>query len=116
MIPLILKSILFGFLITLPVGPIGILCLRKILQLGALFGFILGLSQLFAIFIFSIIITFGMNLVSDFIIKYEFCFRLISGLILIGFGVKIFFLKVLYPQTKLFLKRTLSPNFSLLYF
>ncbi|HEV3270475.1 MAG TPA: LysE family transporter [Candidatus Rhabdochlamydia sp.] len=93
MIPLILKSILLGFLITLPVGPIGILCLRKILQLGALFGFILGLSQLFAIFIFSIIITFGMSLVSGFIIKYEFWFRLMGGLMLIGFGVKIFFSK-----------------------
>jgi threonine/homoserine/homoserine lactone efflux protein len=91
MLLIALKSLFLGFLVTLPVGPIGILCLRKILQLGPLKGFILGLSQTVAIFIFCIITVFSLDLVSESIVKYQFWLRLIGGLALIGFGVKIFF-------------------------
>src|ERR1700719_2000142 len=91
MLLIVLKSLALGFLVTLPVGPVGILCLRKILQLGPLRGFFLGLSQTVAIFIFGIISVYSLNLISDSIIEYQFWFRLIGGLAVIGFGVKIFF-------------------------
>jgi threonine/homoserine/homoserine lactone efflux protein len=93
MILILLKSLLLGFLITLPLGPIGILCLRKIFQVGALYGFILGLGQALAIFIFAILATCSLGIISDFIIKYQFWFRLLGGFAMIGFGVKIFFSK-----------------------
>lgn len=93
MITIVLKSLLLGFLITLPLGPIGILCLHRILQLGALKGFILGLSQTLATFIFSIIVIFSLGAISDYIIKYQFWIRLIGGLALIVFGVTILFSK-----------------------
>ncbi len=86
-----LKSFVLGFLVTLPVGPVGILCLRKILQLGPLKGFILGLSQTAAIFIFGIIGVYSIDLISEYIIEYQFWFRLIGGFVLVGFGVKLFF-------------------------
>ena len=91
MLLIILKSLALGFLVTLPVGPVGILCLRKILQLGPLKGFILGLSQAVTIFIFGVISVYSLDLIADSIIEYQFWFRLIGGLALIGFGVKIFF-------------------------
>ncbi len=93
MLPIALKSLVLGFLVTLPLGPIGVLCLRKILQLGPLRGFILGLSQTVAIFIFGLISVFSLDLISESIIQYQFWFRLIGGVALIGFGVKIFFSK-----------------------
>jgi threonine/homoserine/homoserine lactone efflux protein len=86
-----LKSLLLGFLVTLPVGPIGILCLRKIFQLGALKGFILGLSQTVAIFIFGIISVYSLDLISEYIVEYQFWFRLIGSLALIVFGICLFF-------------------------
>jgi threonine/homoserine/homoserine lactone efflux protein len=88
-----LKSLALGFLVTLPLGPIGVLCLRKILQLGPLRGFFLGLSQTVAIFIFGLISVFSLDLISDSIVKYQFWLRLIGGLAVIGFGIKIFFFK-----------------------
>jgi threonine/homoserine/homoserine lactone efflux protein len=91
MLLIALKSFVLGFLVTLPVGPVGILCLRKILQLGPLKGFILGLSQTVAIFIFGIIGVYSIDLISEYIIEYQFWFRLIGGLALIGFGIKLFF-------------------------
>ena len=91
MLLIVLKSFVLGFLVTLPVGPVGILCLRKIFQLGPLRGFILGLSQSVAIFIFGIISVYSLDLISESIIEYQFWFRLIGGLAFIGFGVNIFF-------------------------
>ena len=88
---IVLKSFLLGFLVTLPLGPVGVFCLRKILQLGPLKGFFLGLSQALAICIFGIVSVFSLELISDSIIKYQFWLRLIGGIALIGFGVKIFF-------------------------
>jgi len=93
MILLILKSLLLGLFFTLPLGPIGVLCIRKILQFGRLYGFILGLSQVFVIFAYSIIAILSLDWLSDFIMKYQFWIRLIGGLVLVGFGIKIFFSK-----------------------
>lgn len=90
---LILKGFLLGFLFTLPLGPIGILCVRKIFQGGRLYGFILGLSQVFVILTYCIIAILSLVWFSDFIIKYQFWLELIGGLVLIGIGIKIFFSK-----------------------
>jgi threonine/homoserine/homoserine lactone efflux protein len=91
MILLILKSLALGFLFTLPLGPIGLLCSRKILQFGRLYGFILGLSQVLIILIYSIITILSLGWFSAFLLKYQFWIRLIGGLVLIGFGIKMFF-------------------------
>ncbi len=93
MIFLILKSLALGFLFTLPLGPIGLMCARKILQYGRLYGFILGLSQVLVVFIYSIITILSLDWFSDFLLKYQFWIRLIGGLVLIGFGVIMFFAK-----------------------
>lgn len=91
MLMIALKSFILGFLVTLPVGPIGVLCLRKIFELGPIRGFILGLSQALAIFTFAIISVFSLELISESIFKYQFWLRVIGGIALIGFGIKIFF-------------------------
>jgi threonine/homoserine/homoserine lactone efflux protein len=90
---IILKSMLLGFLITLPTGPIGVLCLRKILQLGPLRGFIFGLSQTLALCIFGVLAASSLRGISELLITYQFWLRLIGGLVLIVFGVIIFFSK-----------------------
>jgi threonine/homoserine/homoserine lactone efflux protein len=100
MILIILKSLFLGFLVTVPLGPIGILCVRKILQSGPLYGFILGSSQALVFFIFGIMTIFGLDFVSDFIIKYQFLFRLIGGCTIIGFGVIILFSKSAASKNK----------------
>ncbi len=93
MILIILKSLLLGLFFTLPLGPIGVLCIRKILQFGRSYGFILGLSQVFVILAYSIIAVLSLGRFSDFIVKYQIWIRLIGGLVLVGFGIKIFFSK-----------------------
>ena len=69
------------------------LCIRKILEYGRLYGFLLGLSQALVIFAYSIIAVLSIGWFADFIAKYQLWLRLISGLALLAFGVIIFFSK-----------------------
>jgi threonine/homoserine/homoserine lactone efflux protein len=41
---LFLEGILFGFLIAVPVGPIGLLCINRALSGGAAYGLVSGLG------------------------------------------------------------------------
>lgn len=90
---IILKSLFLGLFFTLPFGPIGVLCVRKILQFGRLYGFFVGFSQIFVICIYSIIAILSLDGFSGFITKYQFWLRLVGSFVLIGCGIKIFFSK-----------------------
>jgi threonine/homoserine/homoserine lactone efflux protein len=90
MISILLKSLFLGFAFTLPIGPIGVLCVRKIFQYGPIYGFILGLSQVFISFVYSIIAVLSIAWFSEFITKYEHLIQLIGGVVLIGAGIMIF--------------------------
>ena len=111
MILIVLKSSALGFFFTLPLGPIGLLCSRKILQFGRLYDFILGLSQVLVIFIYSIITILSLGWFSDFLIKYQFWIRLIGGLVLIGFGIKIFFASISAAHKKDISKKRFIADF-----
>ncbi|HEX4839292.1 MAG TPA: LysE family transporter [Rhabdochlamydiaceae bacterium] len=111
MLLIALKSFVLGFLVTLPVGPMGVLCLRKIFELGSLKGFMLGLSQALAIFIFAIISVFSLEQISESIFKYQFWLRVIGGLALIGFGIKIFFSEISTVTNKAAVKKGFIADF-----
>jgi len=44
-VPILLKGWLLGFAIAAPVGPIGVLCIRRTLADGRLIGFLSGLGS-----------------------------------------------------------------------
>lgn len=60
-----LKGIILGFSIAAPVGPIGILCIRKTLQFGRLSGLFSGLGAAMADSIYAIFAAFGLTFISD---------------------------------------------------
>ncbi len=60
-----LKRLILGFSIAAPVGPIGILCIRRTLQFGRLSGFFSGLGAAAADCIYGIIAAFGLTFVSN---------------------------------------------------
>ncbi|MDP1608876.1 MAG: hypothetical protein Q8L98_06145 [Chlamydiales bacterium] len=113
MIFIILKSLLLGAFFTLPLGPIGILCVRKIFQFGRLYGFILGLSQILVVLIYGMIAILSLDWFSDFIMKYQFWLRLMGGLLLIGFGIKIFFSKSSITKKHISNKKFMADFFSI---
>lgn len=89
----LIKGIILGFSIAAPVGPIGIICIRKTLQYGRLAGFFSGLGAATADTLFGVISAFGLTLVSNFLVAERLWLHLIGGLFLLGLGAKTFLAK-----------------------
>lgn len=85
---LLLRGIIIGFSIAAPVGPIGVLCIRRTLAEGRLSGFVSGLGAATADAIYGCIAGFGLTFISDLLIGQQSWIRLIGGLFLCYLGVK----------------------------
>jgi threonine/homoserine/homoserine lactone efflux protein len=82
-----LEGILVGILISIPVGPVGVLCIRRTLVQGTLFGFISGLGAATADALYGGIAAFGLTFIFDFLLEHQFFFQMIGGLLLFFMGV-----------------------------
>ncbi len=86
-----LKAILVGFCGSVPLGPIGVLCIQRTLAKGRASGLISGAGAAFADTIFSAIAILGLAVVQQLIKDNEASFLIGGGAILIFLGVNIFF-------------------------
>jgi threonine/homoserine/homoserine lactone efflux protein len=87
----ILKGILIGLSVSIPLGPIGILVIQKTLSSGKVRGFITGMGAAFADIVYAIIASLGISIVIDIITKHHIYFQIIGGLFLIYLSAKVFF-------------------------
>jgi threonine/homoserine/homoserine lactone efflux protein len=87
-ITILLRGIIIGFSIAAPVGPIGVLCIRRTLGDGRAIGFASGMGAATADALYGCVAAFGLTLVSNFLIGQKFWLSLIGGLFLIYLGVK----------------------------
>jgi threonine/homoserine/homoserine lactone efflux protein len=84
----LLKGIAVGIVIALPVGPVGVLCVRRTLFEGPSYGFVSGLGAATADTIFGVIAGFGLTIVRDFMLRYQDWFGAAGGVFLIAVGIK----------------------------
>lgn len=82
---------MIGFSIAAPVGPIGVLCIRRTLGEGRRVGFVSGLGAATADAIYGCIAGFGLTVVSGFLVDQQGWIRLAGGLFLCYLGVRSFF-------------------------
>jgi threonine/homoserine/homoserine lactone efflux protein len=85
-----IKGVILGFSIAAPVGPIGVLCIRRTLSNGLLNGFLSGLGTATADALYGCIAAFGLTVVSTFLIDSQFYLHLIGGIFLLYLGYKTF--------------------------
>ena len=88
--PILFQSLLIGFSIAAPVGPIGILCIRRTLADGRRAGFVSGLGAASADAFYGAMAAFGLAIVSQFLINQSTWLRAGGGFFLIFLGVKTF--------------------------
>ena len=88
-----IRGLIIGFSIAAPVGPIGVLCIRRTLAEGRAAGFVSGLGAATADAIYGSIAAFGLTALSSFLISQQTWLRLVGGLFLCFLGVKTFFAK-----------------------
>ncbi len=86
-----LRGLIIGFSIAAPVGPIGVLCIRRTIAYGLLSGLVSGLGAATADAIYGSIAAFGLTLVSSFLINQQVWLRVIGGLFLCYLGIRIIF-------------------------
>jgi threonine/homoserine/homoserine lactone efflux protein len=82
------KGLLLGFSIAAPVGPIGVLCIRRTLAHGRLVGFVSGLGAATADAFYGVIAGFGVAFVSSFLMSQVIWLQLVGGLFLCYLGVR----------------------------
>ncbi len=90
---LLLKGVVIGFVVSVPVGPLGLLCLNRALALGPLCGLISGFGIATADALAAGIAAFGISLVSSFLVDHQESLRFFGGLFLCYLGYKIFVTK-----------------------
>ncbi|HEX7042894.1 MAG TPA: LysE family transporter, partial [Patescibacteria group bacterium] len=82
----LLKGLLIGFSIAAPVGPIGVLCIRRTLTQGRIAGFVSGLGAATADATYGLIAGFGLTSISTFLVNQQSLLRLVGGLFLLYLG------------------------------
>jgi len=83
-----LRGIIIGFSIAAPVGPIGVLCIRRTLAAGRAAGFVSGLGAALADAFYGCIAGFGLTFISSFFVSQRLWLQLIGGLFLCWLGFK----------------------------
>jgi threonine/homoserine/homoserine lactone efflux protein len=84
------KGFIIGFSIAAPVGPIGVLCIRRTLAEGRASGLISGLGAATADALYGCIAGFGLTFLSNLLIQNQVWIRVIGGLFLCTLGLKTF--------------------------
>lgn len=87
LIGFLLKGILVGVVIAVPVGPVGILCIRRTILDGRLAGLSSGLGAATADSVFGIIAGFGLTVISDSLFYYQDYLRVGAAAFLLYVGI-----------------------------
>jgi threonine/homoserine/homoserine lactone efflux protein len=87
---LFLKGLIIGFSIAAPVGPIGVLCIRRTLADGRAAGLVSGLGAATADAVYGAVAGFGLTFVSSLLIGHQVWLRVAGGAFLLYLGVRTF--------------------------
>ena len=101
MIEVFWKGFALGFAIAAPVGPIGLLCIRKTLQFGKASGLCSGLGAAAADTLYGSLAVFGLTFLSDQLVTWGHYLKLIGGLFLLLLSYRSFRSRINPPQMRL---------------
>jgi threonine/homoserine/homoserine lactone efflux protein len=87
-ISFLVQGFLLGLTIAAPVGPIGVLCIRRSLYEGLPAGFISGLGAATADALYGAVAGFGLTLVSRLLVNMGFFLQFLGGVLLCLVGIK----------------------------
>jgi threonine/homoserine/homoserine lactone efflux protein len=90
---LFLRGLIIGFSIAAPVGPIGVLCIRRTLTQGRASGLVTGLGAATADSVYGAVAGFGLTAISGFLVSQQTLLRLAGGAFLCYLGLKTLFSK-----------------------
>jgi threonine/homoserine/homoserine lactone efflux protein len=88
-IEFILKGMLIGIIASAPMGPVGVLCIRRTLNKGRWYGFVTGVGACVSDIIYAMITGLGMSFVMDLITNptNKFWLQICGSVVLLAFGL-----------------------------
>lgn len=90
-ISIFVHGIMIGLLASIPLGPIGVLCIQRTINKTFLAGFFSGLGAATADTLFATIALFFYSIVLPYIEEHIQIIKIFGGLIIIAIGLKLFF-------------------------
>ncbi len=87
------KGVIIGFCIAAPVGPIGVLCIRRTLADGRRIGLAIGLGAAIADTVYGAVAAFGLTIILNFLVGEKLGLDLLGGLLLCYLGIHTFISK-----------------------
>ena len=87
---ILLNGIVIGFVIAVPVGPIGLLCINRALAGGIAYGLLSGVGAATADAIAGGIAALGLTLVYNFLVGQQPWLHVVAGLFLCWLGFRTF--------------------------
>ncbi|HMM21937.1 MAG TPA: LysE family transporter [Selenomonadales bacterium] len=84
------KAFLTGLILSVPIGPVNILCIRRTLLKGKWAGFVSGLGAATADALYAFAAVVGLSILINFVIREEAVLRWAGGIFFIALGVKTF--------------------------
>ncbi len=82
------RGLLIGLAIAAPVGPIGVLCIRRSLAEGWLTGWLTGMGAATADGFYGGVAAFGLTAISGMLVAEQGIIRIVGGLLLCYLGVR----------------------------
>jgi threonine/homoserine/homoserine lactone efflux protein len=86
----IIQGVLIGFVVAVPVGPLGLLCINRALAMGAICGLFSGLGVASADALAASLAALGISFVSNFFTEHQILLRLAGGVFLCYLGWQIY--------------------------
>ena len=86
----LIKGIIVGFLASIPLGPVGVLCIQRTINKGRVSGLFSGMGAATVDGFFALVAALGLTFIINFIEQQQFLIQLIGGSVLILLGAKVF--------------------------
>ncbi len=87
---ILIEGILIGFVVAVPVGPLGLLCINRALLLGPVTGLFSGLGVATADALAAGVAALGISFVEEFLSDHQIILRLVGGVVLVCLGLSIY--------------------------
>lgn len=87
----IAKGMLIGLLVSIPLGPMGVLVIQRTVNKSRMAGLLSGMGAALSDTLYAIIAGFSLTFVVDFIRVNEVLFQTIGAVVVLALGIHIFF-------------------------
>lgn len=103
---LLVNGIVIGFSASVPLGPIGVVCVQRTINKGRTSGFVSGLGAAISDTFYAVIAGLGLTFIINFLREQQTILQFIGGAFLLFIGFRIFYSNPVHEIRKLKRKKS----------